>query len=633
MTSVVREAGRVHRPSRSAVGLFALCLLLVAVAGAISVDVVRAGFKVKSDEATYVAMTLSAAYDGDLTYERNDLERFIGIYQQGPEGLFLKRGKRLRIHGTSSPPFISATKLPDLNKNRLYYGKAMVYPLLAAPFVRLFGMNGFYVLHVLLLALACLCGYVFLEATSDPAPALASTLAFVGVSVVPIYGIFLMPDLFNFAVVFVAYFFWLYKEVAQPRWWVLRGNWSDAAAALLLAAATYSKPTNAPLIAPLVLLMLYRRRWRGAVVTGLVFLFATVAWFGLNAAVTGELNYQGGDRKTFYGSYPFESPTRDIWAERTELVTTNNADTENVLEPSQLVSRVRYNVEYFLVGRHFGFVPYFFPGVVALMAWLVSAKRSESWRVLVAGGCLVTVVVLLLFLPYTWSGGGGPPGNRYFLGVYPVLFFLMPRAVPWHAVLAFAGGALFTAKILVNPFVSAKNTWEIAERGFARRLPVELTMANDLPVMLAQPPRGHIPYRNGREVLLYFLDPHAFPPEPVGHAADGATLWGMWISGSGRAEVIVRADYRVEAIEVEAASPIRTVLTVSFGATPVTVTLEPQKTSTFTVRASGVRGWKDYNYLLTARSTEGFIPHLVDPTSTDYRNLGAQLRFRPVAAN
>jgi len=213
-----------------------------------------------------------------------------------------------------------------------------------------------------------------------------------------------------------------------------------------------------------------------------------------------------------------------------------------------------------------------------------------------------------------------------------VLFFLMPRALPWHALLAFAGGALFTAKILVNPFVSAKNTWEIAERGFARRLPVELTMANDLPVMLAQPPRGHIPYRNGREVLLYFLDPHAFPPEPVGHAADGGTLWGMWISGSGRAEVIVRADYRVEAIEVEAASPIRTVLTVSLGATPVTVTLEPQKTSTFTVRASGVRGWKDYNYLLTARSTEGFIPHLVDPTSADYRNLGAQLRFKPVPA-
>jgi hypothetical protein len=159
MTSVVRETARTHVPSRSAVGLFALCLLLLALAAAISVDVVRSAFKVKSDEATYVAMTLSAAYDGDLTYERHDLERFVGLYQQGPEGIFLKRGKRLRIRGDSSPPFVHATPLSDLEKDRLYYGKAMVYPLVAAPFVRLFGMNGFYVLHVLLLAIACACRF------------------------------------------------------------------------------------------------------------------------------------------------------------------------------------------------------------------------------------------------------------------------------------------------------------------------------------------------------------------------------------------------------------------------------------------------------------------------------------------
>jgi len=103
----------------------------------------------------------------------------------------------------------------------------------------------------------------------------------------------------------------------------------------------------------------------------------------------------------------------------------------------------------------------------------------------------------------------------------------------------------------------------------------------------------------------------------------------MWVSGSGRAEVIVRADYPVEAIEVEAESPIRTRLTVSLGSRPVTVPLEPHKTVTFRVPASGVRGLNDFNYLLTARSTEGFVPHLIDPASTDYRNLGAQLRFRP----
>ena len=60
-------------------------LLAVVLAAAISVDVVRAGYKIKSDEATYVAMTLSLAYDRDLSYERRDLERFWGLYEAGPE--------------------------------------------------------------------------------------------------------------------------------------------------------------------------------------------------------------------------------------------------------------------------------------------------------------------------------------------------------------------------------------------------------------------------------------------------------------------------------------------------------------------------------------------------------------------
>lgn len=609
-------------------------MLCVALAAAISVDVTRAAYKVKSDEATYVAMTLSLAYDHDLTYERRDLERFWGLYQQGPEGIFLKRGKRLRIRGDLTPPFLHTTKLSDLRKDRLYYGKSMAYSLVAAPFVRALGMNGFYVFHVLLLAIVCACGYLFLSATSDPAPAFVSTLAFIGVSVVPIYGVFLMPDLFNFALVFVAYFFWLYKEVALPRWSLLDGGWSDFIALMLLAVASYSKPTNAPLAGPIVLLLLYRRHWRDVVVMGVVFGLALGAWFGANALVTGEFNYQGGDRKTFYGAFPFDSATRDVWAAKTDLVTTNDADTDNVLETSQLTGRVFHNVEYFLIGRHFGFVPYFFPGVVALLAWLLSRQRFEPWRLLVVAGACGATLFLLLFLPYSWSGGGGPPGNRYFLGIYPVLFFLMPRVRGWHGLLAFAGGALFTAKILVNPFVSAKSTWEIAERGFARRLPVELTMANDLPVMLAQPPRGHIPYQNGREVLLYFLDAHAFPPEPVGVRPDGSTLWGMWVSGAGRADIIVRADYPIDAIQVEAESPIPTVLTMTLGSTPVSIRLAPRKPVSFTVPASGVRGWKDYNYLLTALSSEGFVPKLLDPTgtSTDSRNLGAMVRFSPVTS-
>ena len=538
--------------------IIGVVLLLVLLAAAITIDVVPAGYGVKSDEATYVGMALSLAYDYDLTYQRRDLERFWGLYKTGPEGVFLKRGKVLKIRLNGSAPFVHVTKLDDPRTDRLYWGKAFIYSLAAAPFVRLFGMNGFLVFHVLLLFLVCVCGYQFLRARSRQGPALAYTLAFVGAAVVPVYTVFLMADLFNFAVVFIAYFLWLYKEVASPRGRFLEGDWSDVLAAVLLAAGNYSKPPVIGLLfTPLVLLLLWRKEIRRAAVVAVVFLLVSGALFGANAAVTGEFNFQGGDRKTFYGHFPFDS-SRDVWSDNQSLSTTNDSDAASVLDPSELAGRLAHNIEYFLIGRHFGFVPYFFPGVVALIGWALSRDRFHAWRLLTIGALAAATLGLLLFFPYSWSGGGGPPGNRYFLSLYPLLFFVMPpMQSSAAAVVAWAGGALFTAKILLNPFVMAKNPWEIAEHGAARRLPVEMTMANDLPAMLAQPLRGRIVYRNDPFMLLYFLDDHAFPPEPT----------GMWVAGDGRADIIVRTENPVHQLAFTAGpSPIATMLTISAGA-------------------------------------------------------------------
>jgi hypothetical protein len=287
-------------------------------------------------------MALSAAYDRDLSFERNDLERFSGLYRNPPEGLFLKRGKQLRIRLRGSPPFVNLVKLADKRNDRLYFGKAFIYPVAVAPFVRAAGMNGFLVFHVLLLFGVCVCGYRFLSARSQPGPALLFTLAFVAATVVPVDAVFLPPEIFNFALVFFAYFLWLYKEVAPARGTAfLRSGSSDAWAAILLGMATYSKPTNGLLIAPLVLLLFWRRRfWRGAVV-GAVCVLTTAGLFGINGLNSGEFNYQGGDRKTFYadaatGPVPLRRGRRP-WEQRGIPMTTNDSDVENVLEPSELV--------------------------------------------------------------------------------------------------------------------------------------------------------------------------------------------------------------------------------------------------------------------------------------------------------
>jgi hypothetical protein len=429
--------------------------------------------------------------------------------------------------------------------------------------------------------------------------------------------------------VFVAYFLWLYKEVRIPEgavasgsrsWW--SGGWTDIAAAVLLGIATYSKPIpNAVLVAPLVLLAWSRRRWAWGIIVGATAVLVTVAFFGLTAAISGEFNYQGGQRKTFYGKFPFDAPDASWEARGGSAVTDGSAATE-VLTSQELPRRFVRNAGYFLVGRHFGLIPYYFPAFAVVVVWLLSGARRDRWRQLTFGAFVAASVGLLLVLPFTWSGGGGPPGNRYLLSAYPVLFFLAPpMSTPALGVFAWVGGALFTAKMLVTPFESAKFTWLAAERGLLRRLPVELTMAQDLPVMLAQPLRGRVVYGRDPFLLLYFLDQNAFPPEPS----------GMWVSGSGRAEIIVRAVDPIDFLAIEADSPIRTTLTVSMGQGEVRVDLEPGNVVRFDVPAAGVPGATGYAYLMAVRSTEGFVPHARDPQSPDYRNLSAQLRFRPIS--
>jgi hypothetical protein len=616
-------------------GPLTLGFILLVVLGvlAMAVDVPRTGYGLKSDEANYVAAALSAAYDRDLSFDRNDLVRFEGLYHQGPDGIFLKRGKVMRLRIDGSFPFVHRVKRDDPNQNRLYFGKPIAYSVAAAPFVRLFGLNGFLVFHVLLLAIVSVLAYVFLSAQSSPIASATFVTAFLGASVLPVYGVFLMPEIFNLTLAMIAYFLWLYKEIVPSS--RLARPWTDIAAMVLLGIGTYSKPIPiAVLVAPLVLLAWWRKRWQTGLILGAVAVAVTCLCFAFNAAVSGEFNYQGGDRKYFALRFPFETP-QSTWQSFGGTTVTDLSTPSEVLTSSELPTRFANNVVYFLVGRHFGFLPYFFPAVTAMLWWLLSRARRDPWRICVFGAIVASAVLTLIYLPWTWSGGGGPLGNRYILPVYPLALFLVPPGITIApGVLAWIVGAVFTAKALVNPFWAAKYPYLVTQKGPARRLPVELMLANELPVRLAQPLRAPIQYRTDPGVKLYFLDENAWPPEPTGVALDGSRIFSMWVSGAGRADVIVRAAWPIDHLEVEVESPIHTVVTFSAGDGSVTKTLVPKQIERFDLKTSGVRGYNaDYACLLTVRSTEGFVPHLEDPNNGDYRNLSAQVRFRPVIAS
>jgi len=194
----------VDRPAERSVqvrpGLIAAAVFLCVYGTlALTVDFPRAALGFKSDEATYYMMAYSLAEDGDLTYTKDDLVRVWREFPTGPAGAFLQKGKTL---GGAVDP----------NPNRLYYGKSFIYPLFAAPFVKVFGTNGFLVLHAVLLSFVILCGYLFLHARSGPLVSAVLATGFVMASVVPVYFVWITPELFNFSIALWALFLWSYKE-------------------------------------------------------------------------------------------------------------------------------------------------------------------------------------------------------------------------------------------------------------------------------------------------------------------------------------------------------------------------------------------------------------------------------------
>jgi hypothetical protein len=462
-----------------------------------------------------------------------------------------------------------------------------------------------------------------------------------------VYFVWLTPEFFNFSLVLYALFLWSYKETAVNHQGgaaraFLFGTGSDYLAAALIGVLTYSKPTHALLVFPLAALAAGRRQWRRAALV-------VVAWGALagglflgNAAVTGEFNYQGGDRKTFYGNltfFPFASEGR-TFENIAPVHGREGVMVGDVLVNAHTLTVFRHNLVYVVFGRSGGLVPYFFPGVLSALLFLLARPR-RAWQWLVGATAAGGVIGMLLLWPFTYSGGGGPIGNRYFLSFYPLLLLLTPPlATVGSTVIALAVGALFTAKIVLNPFHASFNPGEHLQAGALRWLPLELTLLNDLPVA-ANADRAKRPLGGTPPVLAYLPDDNAFNPE--GDA--------FWVKGKSSVEVILRAPvadagggrFVTKAItrlgiEVQnGAKPDR--VTVSTGRESRTLDMKPAEVARLSLLVEeGVPYRRDeqptsYVYVVTIATTDGFVPFLEAPGSNDSRFLGARIRLVPEYAD
>jgi hypothetical protein len=608
--------------------VLSLLLLLVYGGLAVSVDFPRAAIGIQSDEATYYMMGYSVALDGDLTYRREDLMRVWREFPSGPTGVFLKKGRDITDWGVMRrPPFFWTTTVPDPDSSRYFYGKSFIYPVCAAPFVRVFGTNGFLLFHALLLALVAWCSYVFLHARMGAAVSAALAAAFILVSVVPVYFVWITPELFIFALGLLAYFCWLYKEVATPAtaptglgW--LFGDASDITASVLLGLATFSKVTNALMFPPLVLWQLWNRQWRRAVVSSIVFGTVAIGLFAINTAISGEWNYQGGeDRASFYHEFPLQTAGSTPVGVTKE---TNEPLTDIIFDRRVFVTNLLHNAGYFFVGRYAGLLPYFFPGLFALASFVVGFRRRPLWQYLVVAAVAAQMLFFIVVTPYTWLGGGGSVGNRYFMSAYGLLLFVMP-VLPrlWMAFVPWMIGALFTAPLVLNPFYTSFYPGSYAKSGPLRWLPVELTLVYDWPTN-TDPSRvrvwfGDHPGGNDPGFQVYFFDDNAYSRE------ENKTFW---VKGESRAEFVIKTDRPMaRAVFTLTAGPVPTDVVVRVGRRSQSVSLKAgeQQRVFFTLDPGFPYQatwpiWKG-----SVSSSRGFVPIFYEADSSDTRYLGVNV--------
>jgi hypothetical protein len=603
-------------------GVLAAALIVSVYGGiALSVDFSRAAFGIQSDEATYYMMGHSLAEDFDLSYRREDLARVWREFPSGPSGLFLKKGRDLDVQLTGGAPFVRLESRPDPDAGQLFYGKSYIYPLVASPFIAAFGTNGFLVFHALLLGAVVLAGYLFLNARSSPGVSVVLASGFLMASVAPTYFVWMTPELFNFSLVVLGYFCWLYKEVALPdspvrgtRWLFQPG--SDGVAAVLLGVATFSKPSNLLLILPLLGWLLIRRQWRRAFVAGAIFAAVGAVLAAGNLAITGDWNFQGGDRRTFYGPFPFQDRAV-LWGTAGQDRATNRVLWDHIFDRRVFWTVFSHNVGYFLVGRYSGLLPYFFPGLFAIVAFLLARGRRAAWQWLVLSAALAEMLLLLLWVPYTYNGGGGSIGNRYFMNTYGVLLFLLPpissaglAIIPWIV------GGLFSAQVTFNPFFSSFNPSEQAKQGPLRWLPVELTLVNDLPIN-TQANRARVWFGQQPRFQIYFLDDNGYAREDL----------SFWVRGRSTADVLVKTVEAASALDLDLASgDVPTTVTVRRGWRSQRVEMAAHATTRVSVPLDdgfpymGTRVWN-----ISIQSSAGFVPFFVTPGSQDTRFLGVRV--------
>lgn len=473
----------------------ALGLLLVAALGGALTLGRRSWPGLVGDEATYLMQAQSLAWDHDLRYSRGDYDRFVEQWGTKPEGLILRSGDGGRT---------------------LTYGKPASYAAWIAPFLRLSPTRGAAIANALLLAFAAVMAGRTLERRIGPAAPLWVAV-WIFASVAFAYVFWAHSDLFLMSLAALALALTYGADPEETRRRALL-RWLAVGALLYLVAA--SRPFYGTLLIPVALAVPRSQRKLG--------LSALILVSGLLLAVSSFTNLAEGDSWTPYGGerQSFDSSTGfpevelspESWKQQIAMHGSREWKAADEFEARQSA----WNVLYFLVGRHVGILPYFLP----LLLGIASFRRGEGRGMLIVA-VVIGAACFLITRPFNFYGGGGAIANRYFLPLYPTLWFTAARPARFSwAVLAAALAAPFLWPLWTQPrayFLDEDGGYRYVS-DFARRvLPYETTQSHLKP--------------SGREDFVH--GGLWVKPLTTSVRAEGDGSAGIHFNGQGRGQILL----------------------------------------------------------------------------------------------
>jgi hypothetical protein len=441
-----------------------------------------------------------------------------------------------------------------------------------------------------------------------------------------IYCLWISPDFFNLFLVFTILFLWLYKHqvkesektVEKPgkMFSFLLSDWSDYLAGLLIGIAVFSKPPNIVLLGPIVLHTIFKKKVLKTSLITLCFLITSGIFWGTNYMVTGEWNYQGGNRKTFHFVYPLEKENITFDSIKTQEMTADGYAQKHFL-PAKFVP---YNFFYYFFGRFTGITWYFFPALLFLIFFFFEKKHLLRWLIFI--GIFAEILIYIVFMPDNYGGGGGTLANRYFLNIYPMFLFLPAgKRKIRDIVVIWIMAAILIAPILISPYSHSHYPSTHVKTLPFKAFPVEMTLVNNFPT-------NTNPWAFRQEVgthpnigWLHFLDDNFHRRIEESEVEKR----GFWTRGPYTSEIILKTYYPVKRLDFRLLNNprMRNEITVQVGRQKKKITLGTKQRGTLSF--SPVKPFKIkalHLYRIKIRASKGSTPYYEIETSKERRFLG-----------